>query len=543
MTASKSKNDHEKSGRVLIQNLVFLMLWSCLFALAYAQSPLYTSNQNQYFLHGLAKAGFGYLNQDWLANTLDPTPIFSKWIEISWQLIPWRPVFYLYFGILAGIFLLSLYGIVDMAWNVSKSRAQKWLTLSILMAIFSTGARYLLARGFGIEWEYLFDGGVAGQRLLGTVFQPSTFGVFLMLSIYLFLRDKKGWAVVCLLVAVTFHPTYLLSAAILTVLYMGITFWEGKEVRPALMIGIGALLGVAPILWHTLATFGGSDPVLTAEARKILVQFRIPHHAIIHQWLDASVLIKMFFVVLALFVLWKGHSIRNGDNTLTNDEEDQSRIKAKSRLFHILLWPTMVATVLTILQTWSEDAVLALLFPWRLSTWLVPLSVGLILGWLVAWSFKRFQLVRYARWIIIFSMLAAITSAAIGMTKFRISWQEKQALDERGILAFVETNKQSGEVYMIPLKMQDFRLETGAPAFIEFKSIPYKDADVLEWRRRVDITRRFYAQTRCRRLVNLAETEGFTHMILPVDHETTECKQTQSIFQDEYYGVYRIIDP
>lgn len=41
-------------------NKIFVvLLWGIVFALAYAQSPLYTSNQNQYFLHGLAQAGYG----------------------------------------------------------------------------------------------------------------------------------------------------------------------------------------------------------------------------------------------------------------------------------------------------------------------------------------------------------------------------------------------------------------------------------------------------------------------------------------------------
>src|SRR3972149_217228 len=49
------------------------LLWTIVFALAYAQSPLYTSNQNQYFLHGLARAGVGYLNQDWSSRSLPPS--------------------------------------------------------------------------------------------------------------------------------------------------------------------------------------------------------------------------------------------------------------------------------------------------------------------------------------------------------------------------------------------------------------------------------------------------------------------------------------
>ena len=47
--------------------LATTFLGTILFALAYTQAPLYYSNQNQYLLHGLATAGYGHLDGDWLA--------------------------------------------------------------------------------------------------------------------------------------------------------------------------------------------------------------------------------------------------------------------------------------------------------------------------------------------------------------------------------------------------------------------------------------------------------------------------------------------
>jgi len=410
-------NQRIKTNRVLIRNLVFLIVWVVIFTLAYAQSPLYTSNQNQYFLHGLANAGFGQLNEDWLANTLDPTPVFSKFIEISWQVLPWRPIFYIYFGILAGVFLYSMLGITDLIWRLGESRPQKWLYLTALIALFSAGQRYLTARLLGVDWEFLFDGGVAGQRLLGTVLQPSTFGVFLILSIYQFLRGKRGWAIVCLLIATTFHPTYLLSAGVLTAVYMGVTFWETKKAGPPLVLGVGALIGVSPILWSTLVTFGGSKPMLAAQARRILVAFRIPHHAVVTEWFDASVLVKLGFVGLGLILLWKENSA-----SPPSRPPNGRKIDPKFNLFHIILWPFVVAISLTVIQVLSDHVILALLFPWRLSTWLVPLSVSLITGWLVHWSFGRFQLARYSNWIMALSTIVAIVFCAIGIAKFQVSW-------------------------------------------------------------------------------------------------------------------------
>jgi hypothetical protein len=288
-------------------------------------------------------------------------------------------------------------------------------------------------------------------------------------------------------------------------------------------------------LWNTLTTFGSSGNMVSAQARSVLVVFRIPHHAVVTEWLDATVVVKLIFIGLALLILrWV-----NKQTTKTAKQ----RLTAADKLFHIIFWPTLLAITLTLVQVLTQNVVLALLFPWRLSTWLVPLSVSLINGWLVAWSFERYQLARYSGWVMALSGIAVVIFSAVGIAKSAISYQQQQALSEQGVMRYVEANKQPGETYLIPLKMQDFRLETGAPVYIEFKSIPYKDVDVLEWRRRVDLARKFYERTRCRKLIELAETEGFTHAILPVDHETTECKQTKLLFQDEFYGVYKIIAP
>jgi hypothetical protein len=336
-----------------------------------------------------------------------------------------------------------------------------------------------------------------------------------------------------LLIAASFHPTYLLSAGVLTAVYMGITFWETREVRAALALGVGALVGVLPILWHTLTTFGGPSASVSSEARKTLVAFRIPHHAVVAEWFDASVLVKLGFVVLALVILYFGKK----QVAVTSEVA----LTSPTKLFHIILWPSLIAVSLTLVQVLTQNVLLALLFPWRLSTWLVPLSVGLIAGWAVFWSFERFHLARYSSWIITISGILAIIFAAVGIAKFQISWQEKQALDDRGIMTYVETNKQPGETYLIPLKMQDFRLETGAPVYVEFKSIPYKDVDVLEWRRRVDFVGKFYDRTRCRKIIEWGEAEGFTHLVLPAGHPARQCKQVEAVYKDDVYGVYRIV--
>jgi hypothetical protein len=519
MTNDTTPSPGKTRKRVTLKHLVLGILWGTIFTLAYAQSPLYSSNQNQYFLHGLAKAGLGYLNQDWLANTLDPTPVFSGLVFVTWKVLPWSPIFYFYYALLAGIYIFSLFGILAEVFHTDDSPSRRWFMFSALVLIHSAAVRYLVVRLLGGDWAYLFDGGVAGQRLLGSVLQPSTFGVLILLSILLYLRRKTVGAVVCLVLAASFHPTYLLSAAILTLVYMGMAFQDTKRLGVPLLIGAGALLGVLPILIHTNLTFGGTVPGLQARAQELLVNFRIPHHAIPAVWFDGSTILKTGFILVAL------------------------TLARKSRLFPILVWSFGVAVFGTMVQIFTDSDALALLFPWRISTWLVPLSVGIILiksGELIwTWLAKRVA----AKTIMAVSLVLAVMLAGTGLVKSIREYRQVMAWSNRPMLSFVAESKASGDIYLIPLDMQDFRLISGAPAYVEFKSIPYKDVEVLEWYRRVGLAGKLYRATFKRvgcEIVADLYSEGVTHVVLPYDHTIKNCSNLEKQYGDEFFEVYAV---
>src|SRR2546429_862889 len=61
--------------RLLLENTITLI-----FELSHTTSPLYYSNQHQYFLHRLAPSHYDHLDRDWLANTAYPTPLYSTLI-------------------------------------------------------------------------------------------------------------------------------------------------------------------------------------------------------------------------------------------------------------------------------------------------------------------------------------------------------------------------------------------------------------------------------------------------------------------------------
>jgi hypothetical protein len=193
--------------------------------------------------------------------------------------------------------------------------------------------------------------------MLGPVFQPSAFGVLLMASIYQFIHKRPYSAVILAVLAATFHPTYLLSAGVLTGTYMLSTIRQKKDFRQALALGMLALMSISPTLNYAIGSFGGTSPATAAQAREILVTYRIPHHAQVSQWLDATVGVKILLVLAALYL-----SRRSG-GAIT-----------------ILLVSSLAALLLTLLQLSLGSSFLALLFPWRLSIYILPLSTAIILA-------------------------------------------------------------------------------------------------------------------------------------------------------------------
>jgi hypothetical protein len=493
--------------------VAWFVLLTSIFALAYNQSPLYTSNQNQYFLHGYAQAGYGTLSEDWLANTADPTPVFSFLVASTLRLFHNQSLFFVYYAFLMGIYFFSLFGIVDHVFPLRSSRSTAGIFIATIILLHSTLFRFLLQRFFGGDWPYLFEGGVAGQRLLGPIFQPSTFGVFLILSIYLYLKDKKILAVLAATLAATFHPTYLLSAGALTLAYLIDTFRTRKKILPAIRLGILALAAVAPILTYTYIKFWGGDAGIDAAARSILVNVRIPPHAIVSEWFNATVMIKLGFLSVGIF------------------------LACRHRLFGLLLVPLCLSIGLTIIQVATKNDTLALLFPWRLSTWLVPVSVGLIVGKVATMSITRIP-AQLDRTIKTTGLVLIGLAVVAGMVRTYLVSREWAGLPYRSLEAYMASHRQPGQQVLIPSNLYDFRLETGVPVYVDFLSIPYQSAEVVEWDRRFRRASLFYQLVDCDRLPEFSK-DGVTHVVLPIDFPGV-CPNLVEIYGDSAYRLFAL---
>lgn len=495
-----------------------------LFALAYSQAPLYTSNQNQYFLHGAANAGVGSLEGDWLANTTDPTPVFSALVALTFMLkLP--ALFYIHYIILLGVYLYSLWGLLLETLQPNWNRRQRWIVLVLLIGLHSFALRFGLSRILGQEWRYIFEGGFAGQRLLGTVFQPSTFGVFILLGIYLFLRGMHIPAVISVVAAATVHPTYLLSAGLVIAGFMLLSVIQHRSFRQAFVIGILALVLVSPILWYTLTNFQPTSPRLSELASRILVEERIPNHILPEEWLNLSVLFQSALILAAIWIF------------------------RKRPLAKIMVVLSAAILLLTVFQIESGNQRLALLFPWRASALVVPLASCLLLGFTMdrIFEFSSFGNRQPRSLLPGITWSSLVVLAAIGVGSYIHDLSNQRLDTARPMFEFIRANHTDGDRFFIPPKQQDFRLATGAPAMVDFKSIPYVDSEVIEWYERLRVAQNFYRQQvgewSCGLIDKAVAMGRVNHVVLGPDQIDLECASfSELIFSDASYRVYSL-DP
>jgi len=516
-----------------------------LFCMAYSQAPLYYSNQNQYFLHGFTKAKLGYLEKDWLGNTIDPTPLFSGLVYLS---ITWlnENIFYLYYAILQGVFLSCAWIIYHRKTNTKTFEIENYAFFSGIFILTNSAAlRWLSYRIFGHDYPWFLQAGVAGQYILGAMFQPSNFGVFLLLGLSLFLIEKHISATVFTCLAGILHTTYLLSGAFIILGFQLYLVLDGK-IKKAILIGILALLLVTPSVFYAAANFQPSTVEGFQEAQEFLVKFRLPHHCLPSLWFDWVACLQIVWILLSLFLL------------------------RKKKELVIILVPFLLGALLTILQIATQSNTLALLFPWRISAVLVPLATMIIL----AESMLLFTPFISGIKLLFPSVIAIIILAFLGIAipLFKLGFVSNEA--ENAILAHIKTNKTIDDLYLlpvnvpnlarttkgslssdfkpigkkttdtriVPIDMQRFRLFAQAPLFIDFKSIPYKDEDVLEWHKRLIL-----AQDWQKRLLDKNSSVLFKELReKKISHIVTNAKvdldqsELELKFSDDHFKLWKI---
>jgi len=404
--------------------------------------------------------------------------------------------------------------------------------------------RWCSYRLLGLDYPWYFQVGVAAQYALGPFFQPSALGAFLVVAVALFARDRPILAVGAIGLAATVHSTYLLVGGLLTAGFLAALLAEGRA-RQALAVGALALALVLPVTVYVLVTFGPTTSERFAEAQAVLVDVRIPHHARPDRWFDTIASLQIAWMVLGIALV------------------------RTTRLFLVLLVPFVLGVSLTLVQLATGSPTLALLFPWRVSVVLVPIATTIVLSRVAALriSWLDGAAARTVSALVVVALLVA--GAWIGVERLAFYSND----DELAVLDFVRDNKAPGDVYFLPVSrpgvgargslssdfkpppdkrqdhrlisvdLQRFRLYTGAAIFVDFKSIPYKDTEVLEW------WERFQAAQHIQELLREGRTaparaqlrdRGVTHVIWRTQAGELSGADFRQVYEDENYRVYRL---
>ena len=153
---------------------------------------------------------------------------------------------------------------------------------------------------------------------------------------------------------------------------------------------------------------------------------------------------------------------------------------------------------------------------------------------------------------------------------YRLSYRTSD--DEDALYAFVRKTAKAGDVYLLPVQfpavgtgrgavsntftppprpkpesnqipvdLLRFRLHTGTPIYVDFKSVPYADAEVLEWYRRMRQVQEWYTSPDWDSLAvrESLRREGITHVVAPRGREL-HASYLKGVHADPAYVVYRV---
>ncbi|AGP35149.1 DUF6798 domain-containing protein [Sorangium cellulosum] len=438
--------DHDAAGRA----------WSWLapcavFGAVASMSRSFVSNQNTYLVHAARSSGaYPELAADWFAHTADPTPFFT--------------------GLVAPLLALAGPGVLP-ALNAILTAACLAAIVLAAEALVPDGAprapRWVVACALAVAWlaspraQYGFAG-VADQQVLRNFLQPANFGVLLLVGLALLLRGRPRAGAAIAALAAVMHPTYIPSVLLLVGAALALDRaapWRRKAVAAALA---GAVLA-PPLLW-TATRFAPSDPATFRAAQRILADERIPHHTSPQLWFDLGAVLCALIVAAALLI-----ARRSGKALL-------------GAYAGVCVLGTLAAAAFPQLYT------LRLAFPWRISTWLVPLSTAVLFTALLG------RLMRRPARRVLPGIAAGVWVIATAVA-VRQGLHRMRPREEAGVALAREARRRGAatDVIVSPPAWEHLRLNAPAAIFADWKSHPYADREVLEWDRRVGLLSGLYA--------------------------------------------------
>ena len=502
------------------KNYLFKVLLSLLFGIAYMTIPNYGDGSNVHYLRGLAAGGYGYLSNDEFVKSKDAFPIFSQIVELSF-VYGKEFLFYIYHCILVSLFFFWSISIANYSTGIQKIDTANLVIAAIIFAINSIFIENFFIYIFNFDLIYHLNSGLADQFLLYKEFIPSLFGVFLVGSIYFFLKNKIF--ISCLLISLSayLHFNYLFIGAYLTISYMIIIYFR-DGLKKAFLLGFFTLLSIIPLLIYVYLNFVISDSALFERTQHFMAYERLPHHADISRWmLDKITIAKVLLILIGIAFLF---------------------IKKQKKLLIILSTVFIISLVLTLIQIISSSLSLALMFPWRSTVILVPLILIILISHLTRHLIENYLGSFMSKKILTYLSIVSITFFLL--TNFYFEYREninKKNKDFYNVVLFIKANSNKNDLYAIEIRdplSGKFRLSTGAKLFVDFTAVPYDSIAISSWLQRYDINNKIFSNLGAicdgRYKFNFGE---ITHLIVKNSKFNKECNKFEEIYKDNEYSI------
>ncbi len=439
-------------------------------------------------------SNYGQLNNDWMANTADHTPLFSIINSLIFNLFSING-FIIFHLILASLCVFSIYKICNL--YILKNKNFKNTILWFIICSF-------------IYHEKTFFFGVAGQGILNSSYQPSTFGILILFSLYLFQINKTYFSILSLCLAAIIHPTYLIHSGFLLI---GYSFYLicYKNYREFIKINLFYIVLITPIVLYIYYNILVFDNNINYQGQSILYDFRIPHHANINSWISYKDFQSLLLIIASLYL------IRNFKT-----------------LYVPIITVFILSIGLTVLQFFFENKFLGLLFPWRSSVFLVPLSSLIIMSFILNY-FNKFNIDKYF-YIPVILLIFLIYQKKL----YYFTYNTEISRNEIQVINFLKSNSKSFEKMLIPITFPEVRLNTGIPIFVDWKIHPYKNDELINWKIRIDLVRKFYnADQNQAQLIlrKIDKIDNISHILLD-NSNPLNFKKCKNLIENNKYSLF-----
>lgn len=534
--------------------VIFHLVIGALLMLIYPWESLFSGNQNVYFLWAAAKNGFGHLTADPLLNQTDPYPAFTLLTGLVFKVLP-VSFFQVIYWLLNSVYTFSLFGITDRFSGIYSGIRSTVLFTVLFLAFHSTqlwGTFFETAIGADLRW--IWDSGLAEQGLLRGYFQPSVLGVFLLLGVYQLIQGNNWKATIAFGIAGAFHANYLALELIALGLFSAYSLVRRSLTFALIKPMLLWLIMILPYLFYVITYFlGGSSAGVQNE---VLEHFSGHVHFDPSTWMNAKTVIQSVAFIIFLWMF------------------------RKQTIGKWFIAISAVTVLLSLLAFAIPGTPLLSLTPWRVSVVLFPVAFSILIG-LISQSLRPGRYVQLAllpfsallvsliyfrimgsgnpefmlTWrsiTIAFLIIAFLVgwfsrkmakpfqihlnnTAALGLIFLLIGsgllgkWTEYRTRSNfawENVRAFVESDAQDGDLFMVPPEMIGFRMNAGVAVFSD--QLLVHGATLPEQYQRQSITQEFYASG------VLKSAPAISHAIVPTGYFDNLGK---AIYSDDHFSV------